>query len=62
VSYRQCATGGCFAPNAAFYVQAVDSTGATSYTFFDTLGRPVGRDSPLAGTRVTPSFFRTTQK
>jgi YD repeat-containing protein len=51
VSYRKCATGGCFAPNAAFYVQAADSTGATAYTFFDVLGRPVGSDAPLAGSR-----------
>ncbi len=49
VSYHVCASGGCFAPHAAFYVRTADSTGATSYTFLDAFERPVGSDSPLAG-------------
>jgi YD repeat-containing protein len=48
-SYLLHAGNNCFAPNAAFYVKAADSTGATSYQFFDALERPVGSDSPLAG-------------
>jgi RHS repeat-associated protein len=48
-TYSVCASSGCFAPNAAFFVKAEDSTGATSYSFFDAFERPVGSDSPLAG-------------
>lgn len=48
-TYRGCAGNACFAANAAFYVKAADSTGATSYQFFDAFERPVGSDSPLAG-------------
>jgi RHS repeat-associated protein len=51
VSYRTCASGGCFAPHAEFYVKSEDSTGATSYSFFDAFERPVGSDTPLANGR-----------
>jgi YD repeat-containing protein len=50
-SYHVCASGGCFAPQAAFYVRADDSTGATSFGFFDAFERPVGRDAPLAAVK-----------
>ena len=51
VSHHVCASGGCFAPHAAFYVKSADSAGATSYTFLDAFERPVGSDAPLAGGR-----------